>query len=103
MAEGPEGRSPPAAGSEARRMLRTLAEGKRYEEYVEGQLREMRVCALCERVYYRRKPMKKIGARFVCIDCLRELKETLDTLDRWEEMSILNEQIEKKVHGALKR
>lgn len=103
MAEGPEGASTASSSPDPRRMLRTLAEGKRFEDYVEGQLREMRVCALCERVYYRRKPMKKIGVRFVCIDCLRELKETLDTLDRWEEMSALNEQIEKKVHGALKR
>ncbi len=89
--------------SERKRALRTLAAGKRYEAYVEQQTPEMRVCALCEKVYYRKKPMKRIGARWLCIDCLRSLKESLDTLERWEEMSALHEEIERDVHGGLKR
>lgn len=83
-------------------MLRNLAEGKRFETYVEQQTSEMRVCFLCERIYYRNKPVKRIGARWVCIDCLRSLKESIDTLDRWEELSTLGEEIEKDVHRAWK-
>jgi hypothetical protein len=98
--------SPPSDSTgprDSKRILRTLQEGKRLEAYVERQSDEMRVCALCEKVYYRRKPMKKIGARWYCIDCLRSLKESLDSLDRWEELSLLNEQIESRVSGTAKR
>ncbi|MGI0150308.1 MAG: hypothetical protein ACREC5_00010 [Thermoplasmata archaeon] len=83
-------------------MLRTLDQGKRYEAYVEQQTADMRVCAFCEKIYYRRKPLKPIGARWICIDCLRALKESLDSLDRWEEMSALHEEIERDVHRGLK-
>ncbi len=85
-----------------RQLLRHLAEGKRYETYVERQTQEMRVCFLCERIFYRQKPMRKVGVRWVCIDCLRALKDSIDTLDRWEELSTLREAVEKDVHRAWK-
>ena len=85
-----------------KRLLRNLAEGKRFENYVEQQTQQMRVCFLCDRIFYRRKPVKKVGARWVCIDCLRSLKETIDTLDRWEQLSTLREEIEEDVHRAWK-
>jgi ribosomal protein L37AE/L43A len=92
-----------AAPGERRRGLRTLAEGKRFEAYVEQQTSEMRVCTFCEKVFYRRKPMKQIGHRWVCIDCLKALKETFETLDRWEEMSVLHAEMERDAPGAFKR
>ena len=104
MQSGPEAASSAARGTpERKRGLRTLAEGKRFEAYVEQQRAEMRVCAFCHQVFYRKKPMKLIGQRWVCIDCLRSLKESLETLDRWEEMSALHEEIERDVHDGLKR
>ncbi len=87
---------------EKRRLLRTLVQGKRYEAYVEQQTSDMRVCAFCDRIYYRRKPLKPIGVRWICIDCLRSLKESLDTLDQWEEMSALHEEMERGAHSGLK-
>ena len=92
-----------SAPPERRRVLRTLAEGKRFEAYAEQQTAEMRSCAFCQKIYYRRQPMKQIGVRWVCIDCLRSLKETLDSLERWEQMSALHEEIERDVRGGLKR
>lgn len=83
-----------------KRLLRNLAEGKRFETYVEQQTQEMRVCFLCDRIFYRNKPVKRVGARWVCIDCLRTLKESIDTLDRWEQLTALGEEMEKDVHGA---
>jgi hypothetical protein len=85
-----------------KRLLRNLAEGKRFETYVEQQTQEMRVCFFCDKIYYRRKPVKRVGARWVCIDCLRALKESIDTLDRWEQLSTLRDEIEKDVHRAWK-
>ena len=85
-----------------KRLLRNLAEGKRFETYVEQQTQEMRVCFLCDKIYYRRKPVKRVGARWVCIDCLRALKDSIDTLDRWEQLSTLRDEIEKDVHRAWK-
>ena len=101
MSDGAEEVS--SAQDDSGRILKKLAEGKRFEAYVEQQTDEMRVCAFCEKVYYRRKPMKKLGARWICIDCVRSLKESLDSLDRWEQMSVLHDEIEKSVQGALKR
>ena len=86
-----------APPTDRRRMLRTIAEGKRLEAYAEQQTAEMRTCFLCERVVYRRKPMKKIGQRWVCIDCLRSLKESIDTLDRWEQLTALHDRLERDV------
>lgn len=92
-----------ARAPEKKRVLRTLVQGKRYEAYVEQQTGDMRVCAFCDRIYYRRKPLKPIGVRWICIDCLRALKESLDTLDQWEEMSALHEEMERDVHSGLRR
>jgi hypothetical protein len=89
----------PASG---KRLLRNLAEGKRFETYVEQQTQEMRVCFLCDKIFYRRKPVKRVGARWVCIDCLRALKDSIDTLDQWEHLSTLRDEIEKDVHRAWK-
>jgi hypothetical protein len=93
----------PKVPAERRRVLKTLAAGKRYEAYVEQQTAEMRLCVFCEKVYYRKKPLKQIGSRWVCIDCLRALKESLDSLERWEEMSALHEEMERDVHDGLTR
>lgn len=87
----------------ARRSMSTLAEGKRFEAYVERQSATMRVCAFCEKVFYRKKPMKQVGARWICIDCLRALKETLDGLDRWEEISALHAEMERHLNDGPKR
>jgi len=90
----------PESAATPRRGLPSLTEGKRFEAYVEQQTGEMHVCAFCQKVYYRRKPMKKVGARWICIDCLKSLKETLDGLDRWEELSVLHAELEDHVGGA---
>lgn len=94
---------PSEAAPSARRSMSTLAEGKRFEAYVERQAATMRVCAFCEKVVYRKKPMKQIGTRWVCIDCLRTLKETLDGLDRWEEISALHAEMERHLTDGAKR
>ena len=79
----------PEVPSGDRRALRALEEGRRFESYAEHHTREMHPCFLCERVIYRRIPIKKIGNRWICLDCLRALKEALETLDRWEHLSHL--------------
>jgi hypothetical protein len=62
----------------------------------------MRVCFLCDKIFYRRKPVKRVGARWVCIDCLRALKESIDTLEQWEQLATLRDKIEKDVDRAWK-
>lgn len=88
---------PSEAAPSARRSMTTLAEGKRFEAYAERQATSMRVCAFCEKVYYRKKPMKQVGTRWICIDCLRALKETLDGLDRWEDITVLHDELERSL------
>ncbi len=95
--------APGTTGGSSRRLLPALTEGKRFEAYAERQTAEMRVCFLCEKVHYRRKPLKRIGTRWVCLDCLRSLKEALDGLGRWEEISRLREAIEETVSRPSRR
>jgi ribosomal protein L37AE/L43A len=84
----PEGSSEPPA-------LRALEEGRRFESYVEQHTRDMHTCFLCERVAYRKIPVKKIGGKWLCIDCLRELKEGLDSLEHWEHLVSLPSDLER--------
>jgi hypothetical protein len=64
---------------------KAISDGQRLEAFAEQQTREMHTCQFCERIGYHRLPMKPIGRRWVCIDCIKSLKETLDSLDRWEQ------------------
>jgi protein-arginine kinase activator protein McsA len=93
---------PQRTTTSGKRLMRNLAEGKRFETYVEQQTQEMRVCFLCDKIFYRRKPVKRVGARWVCIDCLRALKESIDTLEQWEQLATLRDKIEKDVDRAWK-
>ncbi len=82
------------------KMIKNIIEGIKLDVYVESRIPDMHVCALCGRIGYKNLPMKKIGEKWICIDCLRELKEALDSLEEWEqEISLKNEfkrQIEKE-------
>ena len=82
MAEAPPTSRDPL--EKDRTVRRALSDGQRLEAYTEQQTREMRSCQFCERVGYRRLPLKPLGRRWVCIDCLRSLKELLEGLERWE-------------------
>jgi ribosomal protein L37AE/L43A len=81
--------------------LESLVEGKKLEAYVEHRTRDMHVCALCGAVGYKKRPMKCIGARWLCIDCLRHLKEVLDTMDQWEAEVQLEKEMAKKIDEGL--
>ena len=84
------------------KMLKNLIEGIKLDVYVESKIEEMHVCAFCGRIGYKELPMKKIGNKWICIDCLRELKEAIESLEEWEqEISLKNEfkrQIEKDIN-----
>lgn len=81
--------------------LESLVEGKKLEAYVEHRTRDMHVCALCGTVGYKKRSMKLIGARWLCMDCLRQLKEVLDTLDQWEAETRLEKEMAKKIDEGL--
>ena len=73
------------ADNRRRMVIDSIVEGRKMGAYSEHRTKEMHACWLCDQICYRKKPMKNIGARWICIDCLRLLKETFDTLDQWEE------------------
>ena len=73
------------ADSRRRMVIDSIVEGRKMEAYSEHRTKEMHACWFCDQICYRKKPMKNIGTRWICIDCLRLLKETFDTLDQWEE------------------
>jgi ribosomal protein L37AE/L43A len=81
--------------------LESLVEGKKLEAYVEHRTRDMHVCALCGAVGYKRRAMKLIGSRWLCMDCLRQLKEVLDTMEQWEAEVQLEKEMAKKIDEGL--
>ncbi|MEW5937538.1 MAG: hypothetical protein AB1665_06955 [Candidatus Thermoplasmatota archaeon] len=74
-------------------VLASIVEGRKMEAYAEHRTREMHACWICGAICYRKKPVKNIGTRWICIDCLKELKEALDTLSHWEETLVLQREV----------
>jgi len=81
--------------------LEAIVEGKKMEAYVEHRTKDMHVCWMCGKVGYKKTPMKNIGQRWICIDCLRALKEALDSIDQWEAELELEEEMSKKIDDSL--
>ena len=87
---------------EHRRMvLKSIIEGRKMEGYVEYRAKDMHACWICGAICYKKKPMKNIGEKWICIDCLRELKEVLDTLTQWEKELTLEKEMEKQLDDDL--
>ncbi len=84
-----------------RMILESLVEGKKMEIYAERQTSEMFFCIFCEKICYKKKPVKALGNKWICIDCLRQLKELLDSLKQWEEELTLEEEMRKQLGEGL--
>ncbi len=82
-------------------MIKSIIESMKMDLYVEAKISEMHVCALCGRIGYKELPMKKIGEKWICIDCLRELKEALDSLEEWEQEIALKNEFKKDIEKGL--
>ena len=84
-------------------IIKNLLENIKLDIYVESKIPEMHVCFLCGRIGYKELPMKKIGNKWICIDCLRELKEALDSLEEWEQEISLQKDFKKQIEEGLNR
>ncbi len=82
-------------------MMKNILESLKLDLYVESKIPEMHVCFFCGRIGYKNLPMKKIGNKWICIDCLRELKEALESLDEWEQEISLREEFKKQIQKDL--
>ncbi|MCK5548630.1 MAG: hypothetical protein KAI64_06420 [Thermoplasmata archaeon] len=78
-------------------LIEGIMEGRKMEAYTEHRTKDMRACWICGGISYKRKPIKSIGTKWICIDCLRQLKETLDTLQQWEEEVTLENDMKKQL------
>ncbi len=78
-------------------IIESMIEGRKMEAFAEHRTKEMHTCWICNTICYKRKPVKNIGARWICIDCLRQLRETLDTLQQWEEELSLEKDMKKQL------
>lgn len=83
------------------KLISSLIEGKRMEAYAEHRTEDMHYCHFCERIGYKKLPGKEIGEKWICIDCLRKLKEILETLDEWEEEMALGEEMKDQLSDKL--
>ncbi len=83
------------------KLLSSLKEGKRMEAYAEHRTEDMHYCEFCEEITYKKTPGKEIGEKWICIDCLKRLKEILDNLDKWEEELALKEEMEEQIEEDL--
>ena len=84
-----------------KKILSSLKEGKRMEAYAEHRTKDMKHCDFCEKISYKKVPGKEIGEKWICIDCLRRLKEILDNLEKWEEELALDEEMEDQLEEDL--
>jgi hypothetical protein len=84
-----------------RLVIESIVEGRKMEAYAEHRTKEMHSCWLCGSICYRKVPVKNIGNKWLCIDCLRQLKETLDTLNQWEEELSVQKDARKQLDGDL--
>ena len=82
-------------------LLESILENRKIELYVEHKTKEMHVCMFCGNIFYR-KPGKQIGDKWICIDCLRSLKEILDGLDQWEAEMAIEKEFTANYENALK-
>lgn len=82
-------------------MFESIVEGKKMELYAERRTGDMHCCAFCEKICYKKKPVKALGNKWICIDCLRQLKELLDSLKQWEEELTLEEEMKKQLGEGL--
>ena len=83
--------------SKRKMLVESIIEGRKMEAYAEHRTRDMHVCWVCNSICYKRKPVKSIGVRWICIDCLRQLKESLETLQQWEEELSLEKEMKKQL------
>lgn len=81
--------------------LESIVEGKKMDAYVEHRTKEMHVCCMCGAVGYKKLPMRTVGNRWICINCLRGLKETLDSLDQWEIELEIEEEMSRTIDESL--
>ncbi len=84
-------------------LVKNIIESMKMDLYVEAKIPEMHVCFLCGRIGYKNLPMKKIGEKWICIDCLRELKESLDSLEEWEQELALQKEFKKELEKGFNR
>jgi hypothetical protein len=82
-------------------IMESLVEGKKMELYTERRTSEMHYCIFCEKISYKKKPVKQLGNKWICIDCLRQLKELLDSLKQWEEELTLEDEMKKQLGEGL--
>ena len=80
-------------------ILKSIVEGRKLDAYAEYRTKDMRTCWICQEICYK-KPVKVIGTKSICIDCLRQLREAIETLEQWEKELTLEEEVKKKLdHG----
>ncbi|MGQ9582345.1 MAG: hypothetical protein ACUVV6_02380 [Thermoplasmatota archaeon] len=82
-------------------VLERVLRGQAMETYIEHRTSEMRCCALCESIGYRRRPMKQVGRKWICLPCWRQMKEILESLDRWEEEVALKNEMDRTIKRGL--
>lgn len=84
-------------GEDRKKVMEAFIEAKKLEAYAEHRTREMRVCHLCGTVAYKRLRGVSVGARWMCIGCLKALKEALDSFAELEEEMRFEAEIRRKM------
>ncbi len=83
------------------KLISSLLEGKRMEAYAEHHTGKMHHCFFCEKITYKKIPGKEIGKKWVCINCLHQLKEILEGLERWEEEMAMGSKMQDQIDENL--
>jgi len=84
------------------KMLEAIIETKKFESYVEYKTKDMHVCFLCETICYKKIPVKRLGNKYICINCLRALKELLENLEIWESEVRIDMEISSQIDAEIR-
>jgi hypothetical protein len=80
-----------------KKVIDAFIEGKKLDAYAEHRTKEMHCCWACGAIAYKRLAGVSVGDRWLCLPCLKQLKEALDSFKDIEEEMRFQAELKKKI------
>jgi hypothetical protein len=82
--------------NDRKKVIDAFIEGKKLDAYAEHRTKEMHTCWACGAIAYKRLSGVVVGARWLCLPCMRQLKEALDSIQDIEDEMKFQAELKKK-------
>jgi len=80
-----------------KKVIEAVVEGKKLEAYAEHRTKEMHCCWACGTIGYKRLAGMTVGHRWICLPCLKQLKEAIESVSELEETIRFQADLKKKL------